>query len=101
MSTLQEETAEMYARSQEITRGMTSVIRNLEKDIRLIDEMSGTGNDVAYEKLLQQPEFAEEARARVEAEQQKMQKIRDTRRRRAEAHRKKKDAEEAAAKAKK
>ena len=93
------EDAAMYAKSRKVTSGLNSAIRNLEKKIKDIDEISGElGYDMAYEKLLQQPEFADEAQARIDAERQKMQRIRDVRRRKAEAYRKKKDAEEAAKK---
>ncbi|CAH0371194.1 unnamed protein product [Pelagomonas calceolata] len=93
------EDAAMYAKSRKVTSGLNSAIRNLEKRIKDIDEISGElGYDMAYEKLLQQPEFADEAQARIDAEKQKMQRIRDVRRRKAEAYRKKKDAEEAAKK---
>ena len=93
------EDAAMYAKSRKVTSGLNSAIRNLEKKIKDIDEISGElGYDMAYEKLLQQPEFADEAQARIDAEKQKMQRIRDVRRRKAEAYRKKKDAEEEAKK---
>ena len=93
------EDAAMYAKSRKVTSGLNSAIRNLEKKIKDIDEISGElGYDMAYEKLLQQPEFADEAQARIDAERQKMQRIRDVRRRKAEAYRKKKDAEEEAKK---
>ncbi len=95
------EDAAMYAKSRKVTSGLNSAIRNLEKRIKDIDEISGElGYDMAYEKLLQQPEFADEAQARVEQERRKMQRIRDVRRRKAEAYRKKKDAEEEAKKPK-
>ena len=71
----------MYAKSRKVTSGLNSAIRNLEKKIKDIDEISGElGYDMAYEKLLQQPEFADEAQARIDAERQKMQRIRDVRR---------------------
>ena len=95
------EDAAMYAKSRKVTNGLNSAIRNLERKIKDIDEISGElGYDMAYEKLLQQPEFADEAQARIEQERRKMQRIRDVRRRKAEAYRKKKDAEEEAKKPK-
>ena len=91
------EDAAMYAKSRKVTNDLNGAIRNLEKKIKDIDEISGElGYDMAYEKLLQQPEFADEAQARIEQERQKMQRIRDVRRRKAETYRKKKDEEEAA-----
>ena len=91
----------MYAKSRKVTSDLNGAIRKLEKDIKDIDDISGAlGYDMAYEKLLQQPEFADEAQARIDAEKQKMQRIRDVRRRKAEAYRKKKDAEEEAKKPK-
>ena len=72
------EDAAMYAKSRKVTSGLNSAIRNLERKIKDIDEISGElGYDMAYEKLLQQPEFADEAQARIDAERQKMQRIRD------------------------
>ncbi len=55
------EDAAMYAKSRKVTSGLNSAIRNLEKKIKDIDEISGElGYDMAYEKLLQHPEFADE-----------------------------------------